>query len=173
MENIHQKEELSDQWIDNKLRGVQAETLIEEMFRAMGWDVTHYGMEHKIPGMCDKLRNADDITANFIKRSPDFVIHHPEKDKTLMIEVKYRKDGRFHKSSLKGNPYDPAFLLLISPNSIKCSTIKEIREGILINKNTNNHLTLREEFEFSDEDKSLIKRFIEKIGKISQGFSNS
>lgn len=70
-----------------------------------------------------------------------------------------------------GNPYDPAFLLLISPNSIKCLTIKEIREGILINKSTNNHLTLREEFEFSDEDKNIIERFIEKIGKISNGSS--
>lgn len=129
----------------------------------MGWEVYHFGMEHLVPSIVDKLKNANDRTSNYIKRMPDFIVYQPETDTPFLLEVKFRKDGRYTYSSLKSNPYKPAFVIVVSPNSIKCLTVDEISRGAAINNKSSNHLINRDEFNFSPNDREVIDRFVEII----------
>ena len=159
-----EQKEKSINWVINKLKGGWVETLIEEMFKALGWEVYPYGMEHSLPGLVDKIKNKDSKTCYFIKKMPDFVIYNPEKELCFLIEVKFRASGRLSSSTVKNSPYTSAYVLLVSPESIKCETIGDMINGAKINSYTKNHLAERKEFDFCSEDKSIIKEFIKIVG---------
>ena len=74
-------------------KGRLAETIIEELFIASGYEVHRFGMENMVPGLVRRLNNNySDVSAQ-IKKMPDFVMH--KGDSIQFVEVKFRSDGKF------------------------------------------------------------------------------
>ena len=56
------------------IKGRIAETLIEEMFLSLGFNVFRYGMENTVPGIMELLKGVRSDVAQEIRRMPDFVV---------------------------------------------------------------------------------------------------
>jgi hypothetical protein len=137
------------------IKGRIAETLIQELFLSLGYNVFRYGMENTIPGIMELLKGVRSDVATEIRRMPDFVI---AKDKNVyFIEVKFRANGSFKYSNLPENyPYENAFIVLVSKKHIKCLTVEELKSGKEITPESNNYLGYRKEF---DLEKEVIIQF--------------
>lgn len=78
----------------NMIKGRIAETLIGELFLALGYNVFRYGMENTVPGIMELLKGVRSDVANNIRRMPDLVI---QKSKDVyFVEVKFRANEEFH-----------------------------------------------------------------------------
>lgn len=162
----HQTLEIS-QWKDGKdndrrynmIKGRIAETLIEELFLALGYDVFRYGMENTVPGVMKLLRGVEDEVAHNIKRMPDFVVK--KGDKLFFIEVKFRAKELFDNtdSSIQNYPYKNCYFIIVSKEHIKCITYDELKNGEKITPEDRKYLGNRKEFD--DLDKEVIKEFCE------------
>jgi hypothetical protein len=141
----------------NMIKGRIAETLIQELFLSLGYNVFRYGMENTIPGIMELLKGVKSEVAEEIKRMPDFVIQNPKTAEVFFIEVKFRSNESFNYRDLpKGYPYDNAFIILVSKKHIKCIAVDELKNGKEINPNSTNYLGSRKEF---DLDKKVIVDF--------------
>lgn len=139
------------------IKGRIAETLIQELFLSLGYNVFHYGMENTIPGIMELLKGVRSDVATQIRRMPDFVIQHRERKDVYFIEVKFRASGEFSLKNLPKNyPYENAYLILVSKKHIKCITIEELKNGKEITQTSHNYLGSRKEF---DLDKEVIIQF--------------
>jgi len=75
-ETCNQKTESTDNpWSYNLIKGRIAETLIEELFLSLQFQVFKYGMENTIPGIMKLLKGVKDEVAMGIKRMPDLVVY--------------------------------------------------------------------------------------------------
>ena len=84
------------------IKGRIAETLIEELFLSLNYNVFRYGMENTIPGIMKLLKGVRTDVAKDIQTMPDFVIKHPEKkDDVFFVEVKFSAKEEFSISNLK------------------------------------------------------------------------
>ena len=139
----------------NMIKGRIAETLIEELFLSLGYNVFRYGMENTVPAIMKLLKGVRSDVADNIRRMPDFVV---QKGKDVyFIEVKFRADEEFsHKDLPKDYPYRNAFIIIVSKKHIKCITIQELEEGGNISPTSKNYLGNRKEFEL---DKKIIIDF--------------
>lgn len=137
------------------IKGRIAETLIEELFLSLDYNVFRYGMENTVPGIMKLLKGVrGDVAAN-IRRMPDFVIQK-EKD-VFFIEVKFRTSEEFSKKDLPKNyPFENAFFVIVSKKHIKCISYQELMEGEEISPTSKNYLGSRKEF---DLDKQTIIDF--------------
>ena len=98
----------------NMIKGRIAETLIQELFLSLGYNVFRYGMENTIPGIMELLKGVRSDVALEIKRMPDFVMQNPNTKDVHFVEVKFRADGEFTKEDLPKNyPYTNAFIVLV------------------------------------------------------------
>ncbi len=141
----------------NMIKGRIAETLIQELFLSLGYNVFRYGMENTIPGIMELLKGVKSEVATEIKRMPDFVIQNPKTSEVFFIEVKFRKSGEFLAKHLpKDYPYVNAYIILVSKKHIKCISVKELEEGKEITPTSKNYLGSRKEFEL---DKQIIIDF--------------
>ncbi|WP_223826628.1 hypothetical protein [Flagellimonas sp. S3867] len=141
----------------NMIKGRIAETLIQELFLSLGYNVFRYGMENTIPGIMDLLKGVRSDVSDQIKRMPDFVIQNQNTKAVYFIEVKFRANGEFtHKDLPKDYPYDNAYIVLVSKKHIKCITVLELKDKKEITPNTKNYLGNRKEF---DLDKNVIRDF--------------
>jgi hypothetical protein len=141
----------------NMIKGRIAETLIQELFLSLGYNVFRYGMENTIPGIMELLKGVRSDVALEIKRMPDFVMQNPNTKDVHFVEVKFRADGEFAKNDLPKNyPYVNAFIVLVSKKHIKCITVTELMEGKEITPTSHNYLGNRKEF---DLDKDVIIDF--------------
>lgn len=141
----------------NMIKGRIAETLIQELFLSLGYNVFRYGMENTIPGIMELLKGVKSEVATEIKRMPDFVIQSPKTNEVFFIEVKFRKSGEFLPKHLpKDYPYGNAYIILVSKKHIKCISVKELEEGKEITPTSKNYLGSRKEFEL---DKKVIIDF--------------
>ena len=68
----------------NMIKGRIAETLIQELFLSLGYNVFRYGMENTIPGIMELLKGAKSEVATEIRRMPDFVIQNPNTNKVFL-----------------------------------------------------------------------------------------
>jgi hypothetical protein len=59
------------------IKGRIAETLIQELFLSLNYNVFRYGMENTIPGIMELLKGVRSDVAQEIRRMPDFVIQIP------------------------------------------------------------------------------------------------
>jgi hypothetical protein len=141
----------------NMIKGRIAETLIQELFLSLKYNVFRYGMEHTVPGITELLKGIKTEVAYQIRKMPDFVV---QKGKDVFfVEVKFRADGSFNLKSLDKNyPYDNAYIILVSKRHIKCISVQELRDGKEITPDTRNYLGNRKEFEL---DKDVIVQFCE------------
>lgn len=134
-----------------------AETLIEELFLSLGFNVFRYGMENTVPGIMKLLRGVRTDVATNIRRMPDFVIQHPKTKEVFFIEVKFRASEKFSFKDLpKDYPYTNTYFVLVSKKHIKCITYKELEERKEITPTSKNYLGSRKEFEL---DKGTIINF--------------
>lgn len=141
----------------NMIKGRIAETLIQELFLSLGYNVFRYGMENTIPGIIELLKGVKSEVAYEIRRMPDFVIQNPRTSDVHFVEVKFRASGSFTLKDLpKDYPYGNAYFILVSKKHIKCITYKELLEGKEISPTSRNYLGSRKEF---DLDKEVIIDF--------------
>lgn len=139
------------------IKGRIAETLIQELFLCLGYNVFRYGMENTIPGIMELLKGVRSDVAQEIRRMPDFVIQNPKTKDVYFVEVKFRSSGEFKFKDLPQNyPYTNAYIVLVSKKHIKCITVGELIEGKEITPTSHNYLGNRKEF---DLDKDVIIDF--------------
>ncbi|MBN2880764.1 hypothetical protein JXM83_01810 [Candidatus Woesearchaeota archaeon] len=142
---------------ENMIKGRIAETLIEELFLSLGYNVFRYGMENTVPGIMELLKGVRSDVADNIRRMPDFVIQHPERKDVFFIEIKFRSNEEFKLSSLpKDYPYKNCYFIVVSKKHIKCITYNELLEGKEVTPTSKNYLGSRKEFEL---DKNVIIDF--------------
>lgn len=141
----------------NMIKGRIAETLVQELFLSLGYNVFRFGMENTIPGIMELLRGVRSDVAHEIRRMPDFVMQNPSTKDVYFMEVKFRASGEFKSKDLPKNyPYTNAFIILVSKKHIKCITVPELLEGKEITPESRNFLGSRKEF---DLDKQVIIEF--------------
>jgi hypothetical protein len=141
----------------NMIKGRIAETLIQELFLSLKFNVFKYGMENTIPGIMDLLKGVRSEVANEIKRVPDFVIQDNRNSAVYFVEVKFRANETFKYSNLpKDYPYGNAYIIVVSKKHIKCLTVEELKSGKEISPTCKNYLGNRKEF---DLDKDVIIDF--------------
>lgn len=140
----------------NMIKGRIAETLIQELFLSLNYNVFRYGMENTIPGIMELLKGVRSDVAQHIKRMPDFVVQNPKTKDVYFIEVKFRASGQFSGKDLKDYPYTNAFIIVVSKKHIKCLTVTELLDGKEITPTSHNYLGNRKEF---DLDKDVIIDF--------------
>lgn len=141
----------------NMIKGRIAETLIQELFLSLGYNVFRYGMENTIPGIMELLKGVRSDVAQEIRRMPDFVMQNPKTKDVYFIEVKFRASEEFSLKHLPKNyPYENAYIILVSKKHIKCITVEELQSGKEINPTSQNYLGKRKEF---DLDKDVIIDF--------------
>ena len=148
------KSGVSNSWVYNLIKGRIAETIIEELFLSLGFQVFKYGMENTIPGIMDLLKGVKDDVAMEIKRMPDLVVY--KDGQANFIEVKFRASGTFKLSDIdkKGDyPYQNALIVLVSKKHIKCISFMELLDGKEIKETDHKYLGSRKEF---DTDKEKI-----------------
>lgn len=139
------------------IKGRIAETLIQELFLSLNYNVFRYGMENTVPGIMELLRGVRSDVAQEIRRMPDFVVQHRETKDVFFIEVKFRASGEFRLKDLPKNyPYGNAYIIVVSKKHIKCVTVKDLQEGKEITPESKNYLGSRKEF---DLDKEVIIDF--------------
>ncbi len=138
----------------NMIKGRIAETLIQELFLSLGYNVFRYGMENTIPAIMTLLRGVKTEVANEIKSMPDFVIQNPRNNEVYFVEVKFRASGNFSRKDLSRDyAWGNAYFILVSKKHIKCITFNELERGEEINPSSRNYLGSRKEF---DLDKDTI-----------------
>lgn len=140
-------------WVYNLIKGRIAETIVEELFLSLGFQVYKYGMENSIPGIMELLKGVKDAVAMEIRRMPDLVIY--KDGKAHFIEVKFRASETFKLSDIDKSgdyPYQNALIVLVSKKHIKCLSFAELLEGKEISPKCKNYLGKRKEFE-TDNDK--------------------
>ena len=136
----------------NVIKGRIAETLIQELFLSLKYNVFKYGMENTIPGVMELLKGVRSEVANHIKRMPDFVVQDPETKQVFFIEVKFRANGEFKFKHLGTDyPYENAFIIVVTKKHIKCITYSELKAGKEITPTSKNYLGNRKEFQMQKE----------------------
>ncbi|MFH1151498.1 MAG: hypothetical protein ABIJ14_03895 [Nanoarchaeota archaeon] len=144
---------------EGMIKGRIAETLIEELFLSLGYNVFRYGMENTVPRIMSLLKGVRGDVATNIRRMPDFVVQHRDKKDVYFIEVKFRASEEFSRKDLpKDYPYENCYFIIVSRKHIKCITFKELEEGKEITPVSRNYLGNRKEFEL---DKDVIINFCE------------
>jgi hypothetical protein len=139
------------------IKGRIAETLIQELFLSLGYNVFRYGMENTIPGIMELLKGVRSDVAQHIRRMPDFVIQNPSTKDVYFVEVKFRASEEFRAKDLPVDyPYTNAYVILVSKKHIKCLTVQELLDGKEITPDSKNYLGNRKEF---DLDKEVIVDF--------------
>ena len=139
------------------IKGRIAETLIQELFLSLGYNVFRYGMENTIPGIMELLQGVRSDVAQEIRRMPDFVMQNPKTKEVYFVEVKFRKSETFSLKNLPKNyPYENAYIILVSKKHIKCLTVADLQAGKEITPTSQNYLGKRSEF---DLDKDVIIDF--------------
>lgn len=143
----------------NMIKGRIGETLIQELFLSLKFDVFRYGMENTIPGIMELLKGVRSDVADDIRRMPDFVVRNPKTNEVFFVEVKFRANETFTKKDLPKNyPYKNAYIILVSKKHIKCITVEELEDGKEISPESKNYLGKRKEF---DLEKDVILDFCE------------
>lgn len=141
-------------WISGVIKGRIAETIVEELFRSLGFQVFSYGMENSIPGIKDLLKGVRGDVSKNIRQMPDFVVF--KDNQAHFIEVKYRANGELKLKDIAkygDYPFENALFVLVTKKHIKCISYKELSEGKEITSTSHNYLGKRKEF---DTDKDLI-----------------
>jgi hypothetical protein len=149
--------EKEERFREGMIKGRIAETLIEELFLSLGYNVFRYGMENTVPGIMDLLKGVRSDVAYNIRRMPDFVVQNKKNGAVYFIEVKFRAKEEFKFGDLsKDYPYKNCYFILVSKKHIKCITYEELKDGGDVTPKTQNYLGNRKEF---DLDKPTIIKF--------------
>lgn len=117
-------------WISDVIKGRIAETIVEELFRSLGFQVFSYGMENSIPGIKDLLKGVRGDVSKNIRQMPDFVVF--KDNQAHFIEVKYRASGELKLKDIAkygDYPFENALFVLVTKKHIKCISYNQLSEG--------------------------------------------
>lgn len=134
-------------WLSGVIKGRIAETIVEELFHSLGFQVFSYGMENSIPGIKDLLKGVRGDVAKNIRQMPDFVVF--KDNQAHFIEVKYRASGELKLKDITKYgkyPFENALFILVTRKHIKCISYKQLNEGKEITSTCHNYLDKRKEF---------------------------
>lgn len=138
------------------VKGRVAETLIQELFLSMGYNVFHYGMERSVPGIANLLKGVKGPVAHEIRSMPDFIVQDGS-GKVFFIEVKYRASGQFGAEDLpEGYPWVNTLFIIVSKRHIKCLSYRQLMRGAKISPECHHFLSERKEFKL---DRDTIVSF--------------
>lgn len=130
----------------NRIKGRVAETLIQELFLAHGYNVFHYGMERSVPGIEQLTRKTFGEVKEKIRSMPDFVVQNPNNHKLHFVEVKFRRSGMFSIKDLPADyPWLHSYFIIVSKKHIKCLTYRQLKNGKAITPECNNLLIKRKD----------------------------
>lgn len=142
---------------EGMIKGRIAETLIEELYLSLGYNVFRYGMENTVPGVMKLLKGIRSDVAETIRKMPDFVVQNTKTGDVFFIEVKFRANEEFSISDVERDyPFENAFFIVVSKKHIKCLSYQELKSGKEITLTSHNYLGNRKEFEL---DKEVIINF--------------
>ncbi len=112
---------------ETSAKGKIAESIVFEMFSAMGYKVFRSGMEYILPefGKIGELNKQGEV-ATLIRRMPDFILYRQGLD-PFFVEVKYSRDGTV--TLIEGYPFPHAFWLVVSPTSILIQRYDKLKNG--------------------------------------------
>ena len=97
---------------ESMIKGRIAETLIEELFLSLEFNVYRYGMENTVPGIMKLLKGVRSDVAHMIRKMPDFVIQNTKTGEVFFIEVKFRANEEFSIGDIdKDYPFENAFFM--------------------------------------------------------------
>lgn len=151
----------------NSIKGRVAETIIQELFLAHGFNVFHYGMERSIPGIAQLTRKTRGEVNDRIRSMPDFVVQDQRNNRLHFVEVKYRANGMFSIDDIKGEyPWPHAYFVLVTKEHIKCLTWKQLSTGKAITPECTNLLIKRVELGLN---RQLIVQYTEVARKFFSG----
>ena len=143
----------------NRIKGRVAETLIQELFLAHGFNVFHYGMERSVPGIEQLTRKTYGAVKEKIRSMPDFVVQNPNNNKLHFVEVKFRRSGKFSIEDLPEDyPWQHSYFIIVSKKHIKCLTHRQLRNGNAITPECNNLLIKRKDLGLN---RDLIVQFMQ------------
>ena len=151
----------------NMIKWRIAETLVEQLFLELWFQVFKYWMENTIPSIMGLLKWVRDDVAQNIRKMPDLVVY--KDNHAHFVEVKFRASEKFTLKDLDPDgeyPYHNALVVLVSKRHIKCISYEELKAWKEITEQSHNYLWSRKEFE-TDTDK--IKEYCEYAVKF---FSN-
>lgn len=133
---------------ENLLKGRIAETIVEQLFVRMGYEIYRFGMENTIPGIMNNLEKCRPSEVSYeIRKMPDFIVKNPKDKAVYYLEVKFRNDGKFSLSEIGENyPYKNAFFIVISKKHIRCISYSELEEFKEIPNKKDFLLGYREDF---------------------------
>lgn len=141
----------------NMVKGRVAETLVQELFLSLGFNVFHYGMERSVPGIANLLKGIKSPVAQEIRSMPDFIVQKPNNGEVFFIEVKYRASEQFSLKDLPEDyPWVNAYFIIVSKRHIKCINYAQLKAGEFIGPECHHYLSNRKEFEL---DKDTIVSF--------------
>ncbi|MFT6842077.1 MAG: hypothetical protein ACJASR_000842 [Psychroserpens sp.] len=121
-------------WISGVIKGRIAETIVEDIFHSLDFQVFIYGMKNTIPGIKHLLKGVKSDVSKNIRQMPDFVVF--KDNKAYFIEVKYRASGELKLSDIAKYgeyPFENNLFVLVTKKHIKCISYKELSEGNKIN----------------------------------------
>lgn len=151
----------------NSIKGRVAETIIQELFLAHGFNVFHYGMERSVPGIAQLTRRTSGAVKERIRSMPDFVVQDPRNHRLHFVEVKYRANGTFTREEVRGDyPWPHASFVVVSKEHIKCLTWKQLDAGKAITPDCGNFLIKRVELGL---DRALVTQFNEVARRFFSG----
>ncbi|HMN06729.1 MAG TPA: hypothetical protein PKD45_13490 [Flavobacteriales bacterium] len=151
----------------NSIKGRVAETIIQELFLAHGFNVFHYGMERSIPGIAQLTRKTRGPVNDRIRTMPDFVVQDPRNNRLHFVEVKYRASGKFSIEDIRGDyPWPHAYFIIVSKEHIKCLTYRQLAAGKVIEPTCNNLLIVRKDLGL---DRDTIIAFIDIAKRFFKG----
>ena len=151
----------------NSIKGRVAETIIQELFLAHGFNVFHYGMERSVPGIAQLTRRTNGPVNDRIRSMPDFVVQDPRNHRLHFVEVKYRASGQFSMDDIKGEyPWPHAAFVVVSKEHIKCLTWKQLAAGKAIAPDCRNFLIKRVELGL---DRELVVHYNEVARRFFSG----
>ena len=149
------------------IKGRVAETLIQELFLSLGYNVFYYGMERSVPGIAELLRTNSSQVSKEIRSMPDFIMRNQKTNDVFFAEVKHRANGCFSIDELAEDyPWPNAIFIIVSKKHIKCLTFQDLKEGKCITAKSQNYLYKRKEFEL---DKETIVSFCRMAIKFFEG----
>lgn len=148
----------------NLLKGRIAESIAEEMFGKLGFNVERFGMENRLPKVAQLLKNhRQTASIQKIRNMPDLIIEKNGVDVSF-VEVKFRGNGKIQYRHLKPYiEYKPNILVLVfTPTNLILLTPDEWKNDFADDQYVPLSTPLKDSpyFGFSPADIQTVSNFV-------------
>jgi hypothetical protein len=146
---------------EGAVKGRTAEAIVEELFRALKWNVYRFGWENTVPQTLSDFEGKGNDVAKKIRLQPDFVVYKRSSGTTIAkgpfyVEAKYRSDGLFSAADIgDAYPYPEAFFVIVTPRRIECITGQELKNGLSIDPDSD-RFWFAKRGEFAADEKTVL-----------------